>query len=821
MFINSQTMGDVRQKIGTGGRFSTRFQRLVTELDTNWATLDSGQNTPYCAMALGMVAATIDPASSASGSSLVPGITYGKTKSEYSTRAMACLKAWKTANAPTYPWLTGMPIALAIDWTWSGMTAGQRSSLSTWCQTIDNAGNLNNHPGDMVNTQLGHVRASELMTGIALYGNGIVDAWASSKVANYASRFRGANGITAFDSWLAGSTSMGGDPPEGWSYGFNYQQPALLYAEEGYRTAVGGSLSTHYGSTALDTLRMLPAKMAGVMLPLGEVSGSFPGGHEFMMFAPYRTEISFRMPQPLFQWQLGAVIGRYASIDSTTAGVGQWLVENRVGEPTSDGIAFAALCTPPYILMGSSVAPTAVSPNTAYPMSYRMGESRVVLRTANGFSDTNAGFVGIDTQKWGKGAISPRQSGALVIHRKGPVITKGAVQSGNAEFSDHLTGAASHMIFPDRTVSAKQTNKDSMGGTRKIVATLVTSSTDFTNGATTDFLSTLRLQFSSGAATMQYVGQDLTRSYDSDATPDTTNNPTRVSSYWHHLVYFDPASTSDTLKLLVFDRTITKSSNFWQTDMIRFASTPIVTAASTVAGPTRIPSPTTSSNYDTVPYFSTGGTLGHVTYSSATAITSSLAASGINNKAVVTPLLPASVQVVRVGGPNGDGSSWTNNSSGYSLEATDPYGVRYVPAPIGDDWEGYLSGSYRIEITNTNPTATDNFLKAIEVGDSTITAAAVTLMNGGSNAAFFNSTGETCSTGSVVFPSSGTFRTVIAGLTPGGSYTATKGSNISDVTNLDSGSTSLSWTASTAGTMRVRIAVPTAGGGANGTVGWS
>jgi hypothetical protein len=828
MLINSQTIGDVRQKIGTGGRFSTRFQRMVDELSTNWAALHTGNDVPYNAMALGMVAATIDPASSAAGSSGVPGINYqSRSKTDFSTRAIACLKAYKAVST-TFHNYAGAHMALAIDWTWAQMTSGERSSFSTWVQTVDNW-SFNQHPADIINSQVAGVRAAELMAGIAFYGNGQIDSWASSKVANFPSRFHAPDGITGFDSFLAGHEDrMGGDPPEGWSYGFNYTHPQLWYGEEAYRTAMGGSLSTHYGSTAVTTLRMIPAKMAALMLPLEEASGSPPGGHYFAMFAPYRTQVRFTMANAEFQWSLGAAIGRYATVDSTTAEVGQWLATNRVGEPQSDNVVFVRYNVP-YMLMGSSVAPTATSPADRYPLSYRVGESRVVFRTS--WTDTNGGFVQIDTQKWAKGAISPKQSGGLVIHRKGPAVTKGAGDSGNIEFSGSLTGSASQMIFPDRSVTEKQAEYDDMGGTRQIHNTVVKSSTDFTNGSVKDAQSTIRMHVLGGVG-VQYVGQDLTRSYDSTSTPDTDGaNPTRIRNYWRHLVYFDPPSTADSIKVMVFDRTQTVSTAFVPTDMVRFSGLTVeAVAASTAAGPARNPSTVASSNYAGTVYHPGGGTQGLVTWSSVVTVTATQTAAGTNNKTIVTPVLPVSVQAIRVGGPSSNGSSWTTSdtAAAFSCEATDPYGVRYDPT-LASDWSAYHSGSYRIELTNTNPSSIDVFLKTIEVGDSTLVPNTAARMNGGSfvgatlgtNAAFFNSTGETCSTGSLILESSGTYLTLIAGLTPSGSYTATRGANISDVTNLDGASTSLAWTASTAGTMRVRIVASAAGTGAGNTVGWS
>jgi hypothetical protein len=829
MFINSQTIGDVRQKIGTGGRFSTRFQRLVDELDTNWATLHSVSARHMNAHALGYVAATIDSASSANGSSGVPGINYGsRTKTDYSTRAHACMDAWIATVSTQFPSYEGLQMALALDWTWAAMSTTQRRAYSSWVQTVDAYTSLIEFPGQIVTAQANEAKGSQIMGAIALYGNGYADDWASSKVAGYSARWRSSQGISHAESFVSGH-EMGGDPLEGPGYGWDYLTPDLLYVEEAVRTATGGSKSTHYGSTGITCLRKVPTRMAAMLLPLEEVSGSLPGGHRFSMFTGYRAAVRFPVAQARFQWSIGAITGLFEGIDSTTVGLGRWLQENRCGEPASDGIVSAAQCTPPYTLMASSVTPTAVSPATlGLPLAFRYGESRAVMRGS--WTDTNGWFVAVETQKWGKGEISPRQSGAIVVHRKGPVLTRAGTDSGNNEFTNNLTGAASQMVFPDRTKSAKQTFLDSMGGTRRLDnAAVIQGSSAFVEGGTFDLLSTTRLQFATGSAPLHYVGQNLERSYDSTSTPGSQAGSTRVSQYWRHVAVVEPADTGTTLRLFVFDRTVTTSSNFVQTDCLRLVHAPAVTAASTTAGPARVPSPTASSNYADTPYFSTGGTHGHVTYATATAIIASSTNDGTNNKAVITLLLPAANQVVVAGGPSSAGSSFSNDAGGFSLEGTDLYGVRYTPAPVGSEWAALHSGSYRAEITNAAPATTDAFLKTIEVGDSTMTASAVVLMNGGSfigaslgtNAAFFNSTGETCSTGSLIVPSSGTFSAVIAGLTPGGSYTATKGSNISDVTNLDSGSTSLSWTASTAGTMRVRIAVPTAGGGANGTVGWS
>jgi hypothetical protein len=830
MFINSQTIGDVRQKIGTGGRFSTRFQRLVDELDTNWATLHSGSAIHQNAHALAYVAATIDSASSANGSSGVPGINYGsRTKTDYSTRAHACMDAWIANVSTVFPSDQGLQMALALDWSWPAMSTAQRRAYSSWVQTVDSYTALVAFPGEIVTSQANQAKGSQIMGAIALYGNGYADDWASSKVSGFADRWRSSQGISHIESFVSG-LEMGGDSLEGPGYGWDYLTRDLPIVEEAVRTATGGSKSTHYGSTGVTVLRQLPTRMAAMLLPLEEASGSLPGGHRFTMFQGYRSAVRFPVASNVLQRSVGAVIGLYNGIDSTTVGLGQWLVENRCGEPGSDGIVSAAQCTPLYTAMGSSVAPTAVSPATlGLPLAFRYGETRAVIKTS--WTDTNAAFFTVDTQKWGKGSISPRQSGAIAIHRKGPVITRAGTESGNVEFSNNLTGAASQMVFPDRTKSAKQNARDSMGGTRQLdSAPLIQGSSAFVNGGTFDLLSEYRQQFASSAAPLHYIGQNLERSYDSTATSDTTYNPTRVSNYWRHVVVTEPASTSETLRVFVYDRTITTSTAYVQTDCLRVVNAPTVTAASTTAGPSRVPTPTNSSNYADTPYFSTGGTFGHTTYSSARLLVVSSTSAGTNNKAFITPLLPAANAVVVVGGPSSNGSSWSQDSTvGFSLEGTDLYGVRYTPTPITSDWAGLHSGSYRVEITNADPASADQFLKTIEVGDSTITGSSVVFMNGGSfigaslgtNAAFFNSTGETCSTGSLIVPSSGTFTAVITGFTPSASYTATRGSNISDVTNLDTGSTSLSWTASTAGTMRVRIAVPTAGGGANGTVGWS
>jgi hypothetical protein len=195
-----------------------------------------------------------------------------------------------------------------------------------------------------------------------------------------------------------------------------------------------------------------------------------------------------------------------------------------------------------------------------------------------------------------------------------------------------------------------------------------------------------------------------------------------------------------------------------------------------------------------------GSTSGKWTYTGATQVTATNTMNGSNGKVFLTPLLPANRKIVKVGGPNSSGVSYTSDSH----EAEDSFGVQGpIQDPQGALTNTQYAGQYRIEIIPNTPSLYDTFLNVVEATDANIASATPTVMVSGANMvgarvgdriAVFNNQEGILGSGDFIIDSAGTYKILISDLNPSTNYSIAIGSNSQSVTTTTAGTVYLSAT---------------------------
>ena len=759
LLIGGQNMTAVKSRLGTGGPWRSDFQQWVSWIDTEFETASSRHVTEllYLTADYAFVYATYP----------VAGIQYGKSQAQYGEKAKELLLKNTVVHAslPTYE---GYAPPLAYDWIAPLLSFSEKQQVITWFKAL----NMTTDPNPF-NSQVVVARSSSLMAALASAGDGVDDSWAQQQIDRYAEFFSGPTGVTRSESELVGEDGGAG---QGNNYGLSYTVPAVLMAEESWRTANGISEAAHYGNGERSFIRRLPQHFAYTILPWGE-SGSYPGGRRYVLWKSQYMYANKGTTEPLYQAWMTGLTGILDTADPEMASLARWLVANRTGSIRTE-YPYSALMGLWKFLFAKTGAATSPE-QLGLTNSRQFRDGRFVFRT--GWSNLNDSYVTITFNEWMRDpwGMTPNYPGGFTVDRKGPQVIRQGGFSGH-DWGSTSAGPSNILLFVDRTQAAPSGAHDDMGGHRIVPGTM-RGMVDFVSNGANDVRDSVRYLGADVAAgrDVDYVSGDVTRAYNSVRQNDPYN-PARVSSLVRQFVYFRPERPGvDSDLIVVYDRASSTDVRFEKRWLFHTSGEPMVNGTEAVGQPVR-----------------NGSGEGKWTYAGATRVTATNTVNGSNGRTFLTPLLPAARRIVKVGGPNSKGQSWEIDSR----EFENPFGVITPRYGVPDaDTEQYI-GRYRVEIIPAADALADVFLNAIEVADSgaSTPATAVVLDSQatttvaariGARVAVFNRQAGNLSSGSFTVDQGGTYKFHIADLSPLSEY------------RVDIGGNPLTATASAAGTL--------------------
>jgi hypothetical protein len=453
--------------------------------------------------------------------------------------------------------------------------------------------------------------------------------------------------------------------------------------------------------------------------------------------------------------------GVLKAADPVASGLAQWLRNNRMGEIHTGDVYYGRYWALWKFTLGDVVAP--VSPSeAAFPVSKAFQDGKWVFRT--GWDNPNDSYVTVRANRWmrnGNG-MSPNAPGGFTIDRKGPQVTFQGGNDGHEWGSESGAGPANVLLFVDTSRTGPSGPYDDLGGHR-LAPDGTRGSLDWVPGSPYDAREAARFLPASASASRDadYVMVDVTRSYSSTRYRDNYN-PARVSEVVRQVVYFRPTNIGvDPDRVVVFDRATTTDTKFEKRWLFHTSAEPLVNGSVTPGIPVR-----------------NGSGAGKWTYAGATRVTATNTVNGSNGRVFLTPLLPASRTIVKVGGPNAAGVSWQTDSHEYE----DPLGFLNKGNVILEPDKGQYVGQYRVEIIPSTPALTDVFLNVVEVGNASVTAPLPTTVlpstglvaaRVGDRIAVFNRVSSAVTTGDLTVDISGDYGINIADLYPNRDYEVT------------------------------------------------
>lgn len=821
IFFTSSDVTTLRTKLA--GDYFTEYQAYVTELATHLST-----SLPGDWLSLGDDAVSMCFVYAVG---TVSGIDYGmgNTSATYGTRAVAIIESWRTRASGDFRG-TSPIAAITFDWCYPLLNSTQKSALVN-----DATGGMKNLPyqtdGAAWNYYSVGLLNISILGGLACANEGIDDSACATMYGRYSTMGRDA--LDAYSSFA--STSGGFKNLNTYSTVEMTGIIPLVMMVDAWRTANGLTKSATWGASYANVIHYYAQWHAYRIRPWAKSNGSRPGGRDYFMYSD-----SVNQDNPAFEYyafggdtglvQVLKALTGYGGVDNNMAGLAMWLLENRIGGDYAAAVYATSHSAQVFsdFLWGTKA--TELSPtDLSLPLSkYFDGMGQIVMRTGwTSANDTTVTYTGL---KWHTGASGTTETatGFFTIDRNGPLIINSG--SGGHHYYAGESFSRNIPVFVDPSdpqvgsgANGTDTGKRSaiqwdMGGQRRTSGIDASGATlaSLTNGSKYDFGGISRYRLYDGAnADVDYAFSDMTNAYNGSSFSDSVNT-LKVSNVTRHFVYFRKQSSSASDTVVIYDRQTTLDSKYLKRNFFHLAAQPTITY---------------TGSHSAV-------RTGLDTYGDATLATITNTTDGSDGKCYISPLLPTSVTIRVVGGPNGSGTwSVTAGTTTDAHEFEDPFGLQWYDEFGSNTAEqaGYslanlrqYYGPYRIEVQPTTNATSDILLTTFECGDSTLAQSTTATWSGtnfkaarvGNRVAAFADTETTRTSGTLVFATAGTYKVLWADLS-GSARTFTGGANITSITNAvdGTGSSGSSFTVdSDSKTVYLTIVVSTNGTGAANTV---
>lgn len=749
LLVTRSILAELRHRLSTS--FREEFQAFVTMtnrlLERGTASRDVAENLMNIAFlyAVGQV----------------PGIDYGgRSPDHYRDHALSLFRGAVDEER------SGHHMALAYDWLFRDLTHEERRRAVASLKARQYQGSGNPLNGNDITS-----RARLVMAGLAFWGDGIDDAAAEEMASAYGRLLDNADqGVLDAGSFISGSDG-------GWGQGLSYSVNAsvmmlLLQALESWRTSNGLTREEVFAAPNTRVLRYYPQWVAYHVLPHpleARRSGERP------RFIAYRTH-HMDSGVALDGWadlpsNLSA-LRAYREIDPAAAGLAQWLIEERVGpldadSPKGQDHAIAAH----FILGDKGVVPRSPQ-ELGLPLTKRFGGlGWTVMRTS--WDDLSASMITITAAPWSReaGTYSNRDQGTFTIQRRGPLV----INSGAAIHHSYSnsTWSGNTLLFVDPGEQVDEATYPDRGGQRRLFP-LLTSLAQLSPASAHDIGGIKRFVAASPTDgwDADYAFADVTRAYNGPQNQDGRNRE-RVRTFTRQFVYFRPASSGESDRLVVFDRAESVDARLEKRWLLHTSAEPRIGGLESVERP------------------------GKWIYAGAREITVTNTQAGSNGRLFVTSLLPAVKEIVKIGGP------------GHEFE--DPFGVN-ADEDYHPDKAQYV-GQYRVEVIPRERREQDVFLHVLEATDadrpsptevellSERRAVAVRI---GDRIAVFNESEAPFDEAEFEVTNPGSYRLLVGDLAPGSGYSLEFAGGRADIMAGEAGAAYLSLSVSQ-GNARLRL----------------
>lgn len=781
--------------LGTGGGLNSTAQSWLTWLDGQMASLTAAQMfaaktsmRPYYVfnVALAYILSGGDTwdGTAAVSQSAVPGLTFSYTPAQYATRVRDLLALFEATSTSSMGAESGQCFVTGYDWCYAALSASEREAFANWAATYNPTGTSVDNRGDAGDV---HARAMAVTLALAIKNDGYQSAWVTT-YDKFSTWWRGSDGVTTGN---AGGQGTGGGYIQGLFYGIAYNGGPCLLMEEYARTALGLSATDHYTTGDADAWRYLPRYLyrclTGDAMPRSTTTSAkaVPRTNGYQYYF-YNGELEAWAPPaggngvgpaedssiPSMLWAASVL----QTADSQQAQLAKWMLENRSGYPGTASGDWQYGSAMWRLVIGHKVPSTTTPSSPAdcgEALSVSSPEGRWVFRTNLSAASIDHPTIMVLAQRWAAGSYGFRHCGDLHIYRKGPQMVRHGINQGHDNIS---AWQSSVMLFPKWNATRTEltgsvsgdtvTNHDAIGAERLTTSAVGTAiSTFYGVGGANDCQQTAPKEFfTDGSRLVDYLGLDLLKAY--------SDYSSRLTAYWRHIVYFRPSSpTSDSVRIVVFDRSTLQSpydhgggtGTYGRTLKWVTAGEPTFANGSSSAGPNRGPT----------------GTGGKTYSDDCTLVTAVNTANGANGKTWISVLLPSSSRrIIKCGGPASGGQHFYFNSntgvasSLWSHELDTPFGYHCGTSYGSSDPASYreCAGEWHIQIEDRSTNATNPFLTAIEVSDSSASQSTTEAITGtgfsgariGSGIALFGTTSDSLTSGDFTIPTAGTYNVLIS-----------------------------------------------------------
>ncbi|MBI1923521.1 PKD domain-containing protein [Candidatus Poribacteria bacterium] len=654
LHITQETLPDFRNKIAD---FKSEYQRFVNWVDAQFSTDElepekGGIMAQYHAFIYQI--------------GLIPGITYGRTMTEYRDRAIQIMINKVNAGLPTIAEGNHgynddfSNMSRAYDWMWHELAQEQKTRIVEWLvaagtiqmEDAQYALNQTLYSSDYFQTP------KPWYTGLGFYGDGIQDAYAQTLVDSFNTLMLNGKWLDA-QNWVA---RKNGGLSEIGEYGL-YSPESHIVEIDGWRSATGENYFAQGTSLAgPDFIRYLPMFWAYRMRPAEP--------DHFILWGQMDSSTELIEAADLLKMLEVPVNG----VDLDMAALNKWFTEDRkISGTTRDWyVMFRDVLFGDKTIIGKS-------PETLnLPLTQHFeGIGMTFMRT--GFNDKRdtAFVIGApvyryDGHDWGGNGQFPL---GFTIDKYGPLALKRGGYVRGQEHRGNTMRFTDPLLAPDGGLTLKLRSPQSI--------LEYSPSSEWYRGGT------LRLETFDETGAYDYAYVDVARNYLSD----------RVRSYTRQYVYLRPSSVTDSDYIVIFDRAETTRPDILKRWELNMAYNPAINGAETqikdgkwqYAGADQIV--INNDLLDPDPYNGESHPEGY-------------------GKLFVKSLLPESVIMEKNGGPDYEFVDDAGIAHGYENEGSDYARLNEAGA--------FYTGTYFVNVLPAAPALKDNFLHVLQTADGNL-----------------------------------------------------------------------------------------------------
>ncbi len=596
LLINQNTLGELRQKLQN--QYHTEFQDFIDLCDQRFNSSEDGLAIRLAFLyQIGQLS----------------GFNYGHTMDEYANRAKAVLMTEQSQGIirgadpelVTAQWI----IPLGYDWLYDRLSTSDKQYLVG--EMIDM---INKTPRG--EPPLGHSNGigntGYLVCGMAFYGDGINDTVAQQVVNEFYDQFKGPTGPLGAKNFVAGND---GGTNSGIWYS-SYFAPHLALVALAWYTATGENLflTSNY-------FKYFPTFILYNILPMAEDDPSYPDGKVFLMHHDHHEKVRYEARKTWTRVSLGQAM--YKDSDPDITALSNWLQHHRTEKIVYHNTETWNRYLGYFFLLGDRSVPEKSPTQLNLPLTkYFKNLGMVVMRQS--FEDPNSTLIIYKAIPWGYtgGYWSAYDQGQFSIYKRGYLT----FNTGSGAHHDYENDGYSRNIILFDVPGQNYNSSHSDKAGQRLMPTM-NSIDDLVPGSQFDLGGIKRTRFESGE--FDYIYSDLTRAYNSTVVRDNypNENPVKISLFTREMVYMRPDNMDDHDYIFLFDRTRTVDAQIVKRWLLHMSFEPDINASG-----------------------QSNGYPGQTMYPGADLVTITNTWNGSNGRLFSKTLLPANVNIVKIGG---------------------------------------------------------------------------------------------------------------------------------------------------------------------------